>query len=288
MLPGARLARQVPLFGGRRAGRPWVGQPTNPGVFHNVVLVWYGEVRSGQESSVDGEVCAGDVGGVIGEQERDRGGDLCGRCRSGPAGSPGRRPLRWLRAHPGKLPAVSARQLKNSESKNKQAVGLKKRRRPTEDRIGWDARLRPTARERIGCDYARNFVYPAVRFGSGRAHCGTASPNSRLCFATAGGPPKVLRIDNGPELVSAAPQQFRDGEAGMSYIPPGCPWVNGHIESFNNRLRKGCLDRNHWSTLLEARVVIGDFKHEHNHRHRHSALGYRTPCWCAWRGWCAG
>ena len=27
---------------------------------------------------------------------------------------------------------------------------------------------------------------------------------------------------------------------------------------------------NHWNTLLEARVVIGDFKHEHNHRHRRS------------------
>ncbi|MFE9785819.1 integrase core domain-containing protein [Nocardia salmonicida] len=29
--------------------------------------------------------------------------------------------------------------------------------------------------------------------------------------------------------------------------------------------------------MLEARVVIGDFKTEHNHRHRHSALGYLTP-----------
>jgi hypothetical protein len=35
--------------------------------------------------------------------------------------------------------------------------------------------------------------------------------------------------------------------------------------------------RNHWNTLFEARVVIGDFKDEHNTRHRHSALGYRTP-----------
>jgi transposase InsO family protein len=33
----------------------------------------------------------------------------------------------------------------------------------------------------------------------------------------------------------------------------------------------------HWNSLLEARVVIGDFKHEHNHRHRHSALSYLTP-----------
>jgi putative transposase len=43
---------------------------------------------------------------------------------------------------------------------------------------------------------------------------------------------------------------------------------NGYIESFNNRLR---------NTLFEARVIIGDFKHDDTHRHRHSALGYRTP-----------
>ncbi len=95
-------------------------------------------------------------------------------------------------------------------------------------------------------------------------------------FAAAGGPPKVLRMDYGPEFISQALQQFCDGKVGTSYIPPVTPWNNGYIESFNNRLRKECLNRNHWNTLLEARVVIGDFKHEHNHRHRHSALG-RTP-----------
>jgi putative transposase len=96
-------------------------------------------------------------------------------------------------------------------------------------------------------------------------------------FAAAGGPPKVLRMDNGPELVSQALQQFCEGKVELSYIPPGAPWNNGCIESFNNRLRKECLNRNHWNSVLEARVVIGEFKHEHNHRHRHSALGYMTP-----------
>ncbi|WP_420213934.1 IS3 family transposase [Mycolicibacterium phlei] len=96
-------------------------------------------------------------------------------------------------------------------------------------------------------------------------------------FAAHGGPPKVLRLDNGPEMVSQALQRFCENQTGLVYIPPGCPWDNGYIESFNNRLRRECLNRNHWNTLLEARVVIGDFKHDHNHRHRHSALGYRTP-----------
>jgi transposase InsO family protein len=60
-------------------------------------------------------------------------------------------------------------------------------------------------------------------------------------FAAASVPPKVLRIGNGPEFISLALQRFCDGKTGMSYIPPGTPWNNGHIESFNNRLRKECL-----------------------------------------------
>ncbi|WP_078327096.1 integrase core domain-containing protein [Mycobacteroides salmoniphilum] len=67
-------------------------------------------------------------------------------------------------------------------------------------------------------------------------------------------------------------QSFCRNRIGISYIPPGTPWNNGFIESFNSRMRRECLGRNHWTHLLEARVVIGDFKHEHNTRHRHSSL----------------
>jgi transposase InsO family protein len=42
-------------------------------------------------------------------------------------------------------------------------------------------------------------------------------------------------------------------------------------------MRRECLNRNHWTSLFEAHVVIGDFKDEDNRRHRHSALGYLTP-----------
>jgi hypothetical protein len=98
-----------------------------------------------------------------------------------------------------------------------------------------------------------------------------------MAFTAAGGPPLVLRMDNSPEMISQALQWFCDNRVGLSYIPPGTPWNNGYIESFNGRLRKECLNRNHWNTLFEARVVIVDFQDEHNHRHRHSVLGYRTP-----------
>ena len=114
-------------------------------------------------------------------------------------------------------------------------------------------------------------------------HCGALDHRAGLTdeldktFALWGGPPLVLRMDNGPEFISHVLQQFCRDRVGISYIPPGTPWNNGHIESFNNRLRKECLNRNHWTSLLEARVVIEDFKDDHNHRHRHSSLGYLTP-----------
>jgi hypothetical protein len=42
-------------------------------------------------------------------------------------------------------------------------------------------------------------------------------------FAVAGGPPKVLGGDNGPELVSQALQQFCDGKVAVRH-PARAPW----------------------------------------------------------------
>lgn len=39
-------------------------------------------------------------------------------------------------------------------------------------------------------------------------------------FARTGGPPKVLRMDNGPEMISQALQRFCAGKTGPLYIPP--------------------------------------------------------------------
>lgn len=67
----------------------------------------------------------------------------------------------------------------------------------------------------------------------------------------------------GRKLISQVLQQFCEGKVDISYFPPSTPWINGYIKTFNNRLRKECLNRNHWSTLFEACAVIGDFKGEH-------------------------
>jgi transposase InsO family protein len=79
-------------------------------------------------------------------------------------------------------------------------------------------------------------------------------------FADEGGLPKVLRMDNGSEMVSQALQGFCENTTGMVYTPWGCPWGSGYIESFNSRLRKDCLNRSYGNSLFESRVVIGDFE----------------------------
>jgi transposase InsO family protein len=88
--------------------------------------------------------------------------------------------------------------------------------------------------------------------------------------------PGVLRCDNGPELACSAMTDWSHGQVGLNFIPPGEPWRNGYIESFNSRIRDECLSINSFWSLAQARVIITDWKHDYNH-HRHSALGYQPP-----------
>jgi putative transposase len=89
--------------------------------------------------------------------------------------------------------------------------------------------------------------------------------------------PAAVRCDNGPELICAALADWCGDRVGITFIDPGCPWQNPWIESFNGRLRDECLNLNHFALLLEARVVVEDWRQEYNHLRPHSSLGYRTP-----------
>lgn len=91
------------------------------------------------------------------------------------------------------------------------------------------------------------------------------------------GYPAGLRCDNGPELACAAMAHWAGERVGLSFIPPGQPWRNGHVESFNSRVRDKCLNINIFLSLAQARVVISDRKQDYNTRRRHSSLGYPAP-----------
>src|SRR5690349_1638051 len=74
----------------------------------------------------------------------------------------------------------------------------------------------------------------------GRKTSARLAQRLKKAFALWGGPPQVLRCDNGPEFISEALRTFCEGQVGMfcegpggiGYVPPGQPWKNGCIESF--------------------------------------------------------
>ena len=92
------------------------------------------------------------------------------------------------------------------------------------------------------------------------------------------GKPQHVRSDNGPEFVAQAVQAWAK-QAGIqiNYIAPGSPWENGRVESFHGKLRDGCLNREVFGNLLEAQVLIEEWRREYNEQRPHSSLGYQTP-----------
>jgi len=55
------------------------------------------------------------------------------------------------------------------------------------------------------------------------------------------------------------------------------PWENGYIESFNGKLRDELLNREVFTTLIEAKVLIENWRQEYNTVRPHSALRYWPP-----------
>jgi transposase InsO family protein len=61
------------------------------------------------------------------------------------------------------------------------------------------------------------------------------------------------------------------------YIELGSPWENGYVKSFNGKLRDELLDREIFTTLEEARILIEQWRREYNQVRPHSAKNYRPP-----------
>lgn len=82
---------------------------------------------------------------------------------------------------------------------------------------------------------------------------------SQSVVAERGTAPALLRMDNGPELTSAALRDWcRFNAAGTALVDPCAPWQNGCVDSFNARPRDELLSGEVFDTLTEARVLIED------------------------------
>jgi putative transposase len=92
------------------------------------------------------------------------------------------------------------------------------------------------------------------------------------------GTPTFLRCDNGPEFAAFAIADWcKFNNASTTFIDPGSPWQNGHIESFNSRIRDEYLNGHLFESLLEAQVLLEGWRREYNRERLHSSLCYLTP-----------
>jgi len=92
------------------------------------------------------------------------------------------------------------------------------------------------------------------------------------------GEPDFIRSDNGPEFIAKAVREFLQKRGTRTlFIAPGSPWENAYSESFNSRFRDELLNRELFTSLTEARVLVDEHRLEYNECRPHSSLGYLTP-----------
>ena len=92
------------------------------------------------------------------------------------------------------------------------------------------------------------------------------------------GKPQVIQIDNGPEFRGHKMDVWAfQNQVKLRFIDPGKPTQNGHIESFNGKLRDACLNQEWFTSLREAQTVLEDWRIDYNTQRPHSSLNQLPP-----------
>lgn len=92
------------------------------------------------------------------------------------------------------------------------------------------------------------------------------------------GLPKSVTVDNGPEFISKALDEWAyRQQLSLRFIEPGKPQQNAYVESFNGKFRDECLNEHWFLSMRHAREVIAGWRREYNEERPHSSLNYQTP-----------
>jgi putative transposase len=87
------------------------------------------------------------------------------------------------------------------------------------------------------------------------------------------GRPSRLISDNGPEFRSLKlPEEVEAG-----FIQPGCPWQNGRVESFFDKLRDELLNRELYTCGEEVQTALDEHMDYYNHLRPHRSLKGLAP-----------
>ena len=104
-----------------------------------------------------------------------------------------------------------------------------------------------------------------------------ATVMERLMFQRGAAPAKI-RVDNGPEFISRALDQWAYmNKVTLDFSRPGKPTDNAFVESFNGRLRDECLNTHWFLSLDDARAKIEAWRRDFNESRPHTSLGFMTP-----------
>ena len=102
-----------------------------------------------------------------------------------------------------------------------------------------------------------------------------------LAASDGGGLPEMIVVDNEPEFISNALDQWAS-ERGVKlhFIRRGRPVDNCFIESFNGRFRDECLNAHWFQTLIDAREKISNWWTDYNASAARRAISIRSPSLC--------
>lgn len=94
------------------------------------------------------------------------------------------------------------------------------------------------------------------------------------------GLPKMIRVDNGPELISDRLDAWckdKDNDVQLIFIQPGKPTQNAYVERLNGSLRKEILNAYVFRTISEVRELTEKWRWDYNYNRPHEALNHKAP-----------
>lgn len=177
------------------------------------------------------------------------------------------------------------------------AMGLNKPRRTKRvlaKRIAKPLIVQALANHQWALDFMHDSLYCGKRFRTlniideGTREClaieiDTSLPSERVIrvleqLKKERGLPKQLRLDNGPELISAVFIDWCEANGvELLHIQPGKPSQNGFAERFNGSFRREFLDIYLFESISQVREMAWYWRIDYNEERPHDSLGGLPP-----------
>ena len=92
------------------------------------------------------------------------------------------------------------------------------------------------------------------------------------------GLPQRIACDNGSEFAGGLMDFWAyTNKVKIDFSRPGKPVDNSVCEAFNGSLRRECLTRHWFASLLEAQTELSTWRADYNNLRPHTSLGMHTP-----------